>query len=368
MRICVVSAFEADSCLAHAINTIKMAEGFAKAGHAVTVICRETADGKHDAQELISQYGLRQIINLNWIQLPHKCGDWKFSWLALYRIFKLRPDVIFARNYIVPFLTSVLGMPTIVESHAHPANNTALFKLMVYGCRFSCMKALVTISRVLADNFIVKGVPENKITIKPDAVDLELFMRPAQLPPAPYERSKPIAIYAGHLYDYKGIPTVIQAAKLLPEVEFHFIGGLPQDLERQQARTAELGVENVVFHGLKPHSIIPRYLWHADVLLLPPSQHHPSARWTSPVKLGEYLASGVPVVASSIPALKDWLTENEVAFFEPDNAHSLAAVVVKVLGDTKYAQALRENAKEKALSLSYEKRAQALLDEFILSK
>ena len=40
MKILVASAFEASSQWAHAINTVKMAQGFARLGHAVTLVCR----------------------------------------------------------------------------------------------------------------------------------------------------------------------------------------------------------------------------------------------------------------------------------------------------------------------------------------
>lgn len=53
MKIVVLSAFSLGSIFAHAINTIKMAEGFAKLGHQVTLICREgTADKKKSKRYL----------------------------------------------------------------------------------------------------------------------------------------------------------------------------------------------------------------------------------------------------------------------------------------------------------------------------
>ena len=68
MRILVAGGFEASSHRAHAINTIKMAKGFAQLGHAVTIVCRRPATGKVPAEELDRLYGLTR--GMRWIQLP----------------------------------------------------------------------------------------------------------------------------------------------------------------------------------------------------------------------------------------------------------------------------------------------------------
>jgi glycosyltransferase involved in cell wall biosynthesis len=169
-------------------------------------------------------------------------------------------------------------------------------------------------------------------------------------------------VYVGHLYDYKGIPTVLESAARLPDVHFHLVGGWPEDIHRQQRRTQELRLASVTFHGLKPHSAVPRFLWHADVLLLPLSQHHPSAAWTSPLKLGEYLASGTPVVATDVPALRDWVTDDEVEFVPPDDAGALAEGIRRVLRDKARAEQLRVAGLRKAQDFSYKRRAIAILE------
>jgi glycosyltransferase involved in cell wall biosynthesis len=142
---------------------------------------------------------------------------------------------------------------------------------------------------------------------------------------------------------------------------FHFVGGWQEDIDRQQQRAKELKLQNVVFHGLKPQVDVPNFLWHADVLLLPPSQHHRSAAWTSPVKLGEYLASGTPVVATDILALKDWLTDEEVEFVRPDCPEALARGISRLLSERSRVEQLRVAGLKKAQALSYEKRAEAIL-------
>ena len=367
MRILVVNALDALSQRAYAINSIKMAEGFASMGHEVTILCSQSKEGKVSPEKMADVYGLTEP--LRWVQLPLRFWNfpvdqhWLFTLLALPAALRISPDLVFARNYIFPYLSSKIGFQTVAETHAYVGFNSSRFLTMLRGTKNKRFKLLITISRKLSSYYESLGVPGEKLLVLPDAVDLDLFQSPQNRPPSPFPEGKPVVVYAGHLYDYKGIPTIIEAAGLLPDIDFHFIGGLPEDIERQKIKIKELKAYNIVLHGMKKHSEVPRYLWHADVLLLPLSAKHPSAEWTSPVKLGEYLASGTPIVASDISALRDWLTDDDVHFVLPDDGSALAQGILKVLNNKAYAEALGKQGLQKAKTLSYQNRAKTILDK-----
>ena len=120
-------------------------------------------------------------------------------------------------------------------------------------------------------------------------------------------------------------------------------------------------LNNVFFYGHQQHSNVPPFLWHSDILLLPPSAHHPSAEWTSPVKAGEYLMSGTPVIATAIPALKRWFTDKEVEFIEPDSPGQMAEAIKRVLSNEGRRLELIKNGIEWAKNNTYEKRAEKIL-------
>ncbi len=367
MRILVAGGFEGGETRAHALNTVKMAQGFARIGHDVALLCRRPAGEKLERADLDRLYGISAPFD--WIQLPGDIGiGRRFARSAMAAIARFQPDLVYARNYELPWMTSRIGLLTVTESHAHPDNRTEPFLRLVEAARHRAFSLWVTISRHLADHYRSMGVPAEKLLVAPDAVDLALFHRPERLGRSMYAEGKPAVVYAGHLYDYKGIPTILRAAAQLPDVDFHLVGGLPADVARQQATVRELRLENVTCHGHRPHADVPPFLWHADVLLLPPSGDHPSAQWTSPLKVGEYLASGVPIVATEIPALRDCLTDDQVLFVEPDNATALATGVRRLLGDSRLAMAQREAGLLKAEQLSYTRRAAAVLEHPSVSR
>ena len=366
MKVVVASAFEASSHKAHAINTTKIAEGFAKLGHEVHLICLAASKKKCSPDELNAMYGVQ--VSLHWHQLPSKLfgfrvtPHWFFTMLAMPDVLRIAPDFIYSRNYILPALTSRFGLPTVGETHAWPDNPTPAFRAFLHATHHAAFKQCVTISHRLAEEYIRLGANPKNMQVLPDAVDLRMFEPPAPLPEKNlYKEGIPHVLYVGHLYDYKGIPTILETAALLPHMQFHLVGGLPGDIKRHQGTIAERSLTNVTLHGLKPYAEVPPYLWQADVLLLPPSAHHPSAAWTSPVKLAEYLASGVPVIATSIPALRDWLTEEEACFVPPDDASAMAEAIQELLANPEWAQRLAQKASQKAHSFTYEGRARAML-------
>jgi glycosyltransferase involved in cell wall biosynthesis len=345
-----------------------MAEGFAGQGHQVTVLCRQSTQGKVNPEELTDIYGL--VEPLHWVHLPQKIWrypidqHWLFTLIGLPVLLRIKPDLVFARNYIFPYVSCKIGFQTVAETHAHAyvEKHDPRFLTMIKGTANKRFRLLVTISKKLSAYYKGLGVPEEKLLVLPDAVDLNLFRRPHEIPPSPFPGGKPVVVYAGHLYDYKGIPNIIEAAALLPHIDFHLVGGLSEDISRQALRVKQRGLQNVIIHGMKKHREIPLYLWHAAALLLPPSVHHPSAEWTSPIKLGEYLASGSPIVATDIPALRDWLNDDEVHFVQPDNPEALAQGILHVINDTGYAHQLAKKGIKKAENLSYKNRAQSIMD------
>ncbi|SDB54928.1 Glycosyltransferase involved in cell wall bisynthesis [Desulfonatronum thiosulfatophilum] len=364
MNILVASAFPADSLFANAVNTIKMADGFAKLGHDVTVVCRKAKCGHLTDKQLQERFHLSTRVTFiqspgRWYMLPLNIHN-AFARQVLHHARDIRPDFAFSRNYIAPVRLAAIGVPTVAESHAHVGNTSRPLLRMIQGLgELHQFKALVTIAPVLRDNFATLGAPKHKVHVLPDAVDLDLFTRPTDY--SKPERNRPLVVYAGHLYDYKGIPSILDAAALSPEFDYRLVGGHDQDIARVADQVRARSLHNVSLAGRFPHSEVPEQLWASDVLLLPPSAHHPSAQWTSPVKLGEYLASGTPVVATRIQALEYWLRNGEVHFVPPEDPQGLVEGIRAVLRERDYAEHMRIKAYALAQRISYKERCRRIL-------
>lgn len=353
MRIAVVSQIRPGSSLAHAINVIKTAGGFARLGHRVTLYTL--------AHEVKDAAGAYHEPDLCWVAAPALDAanlDESFAQWAADAIAADAPDLVYARNFVAPLLLAERGLPVAIETHAHVGAINPLLDRTLHATRsFDALRAVITIAPILRDHYIERGGHPDRIHVVSDGVDFDLFTVPQ---PTPWPTHALRAVYAGHLYDYKGIPTILDTAALMPHVRFELVGGLPKDADRTRQRVAERLLPNVAVHGHVPHANVPAFVQHADVLLLPPSAREASKDWTSPVKLGEYLATGVPIACSSIPALTRVLREPLVRFCTPDDASSLADAIERCLIESRDDPA-RQARVEHARTLSYASRARAIL-------
>jgi len=358
MRVAVISEMQAGSHRAHAINVVKTAGGFHRLGHRVTILCRAPQDPEPDLSAMFGEPGVE------WSFAPERAdfGRW-----AADAADHLSADMVYARNFEAPLRTSLAGIPTVLETHAHIGDPNPAIDLCMQATRRPGhpLAAVITINRRLREHFIRRGADPERVHVIPDGVDVELFSPPAVFPPAPWlgdADDRPRAVYAGHLYDYKGIPTVLDAAAVLPDWVFELVGGAPEDIARWSEAIGRRTQKNVRLRGHVPHAEVPRWLWRAGALLLPPSGRDPSAAWTSPVKLGEYLASGPPIVASDIPGLRDWVDGSVVRWVTPDDPAALAGAIAEVAKESARDSAARRAAASRlADQYSYRRRAQRIL-------
>lgn len=223
------------------------------------------------------------------------------------------------------------------------------------------VNGIVSITEGLRKDLITEGVPEAKITVAPDGVDLDLFIHPEGKERARARlglpQNKRVVLYAGQLGGWKGVETLLKASQLLSEISVAVIGG-----EEAEVKKFEKEYPRVRFLGRRPYAELPDNQAVADVLVLPStgraaiSRHH-----TSPLKLFAYMASNIPIVAADLPSLREVVGEEDVYFFEPDNPQALAETVEKVLRD--YAAALEKaaHAAQKVKHYTWDARAASIL-------
>ena len=168
---------------------------------------------------------------------------------------------------------------------------------------------------------------------------------------------KKIALYIGRLDGWKGIETLCEAAHLLREdTVVAVIGGEPMQVEDLSAKYPE-----VRFLGYRPYRELADNQAAADVLVLPNTgRDKVSVRFTSPLKLFTYLASGKPIVASDLPSIREVLDESMAYFFTPDDPASLARGIVLALSDPQ-AQEKARIARSEAKRYTWRARAERIL-------
>ena len=263
-------------------------------------------------------------------------------------MWSFRPDVLYSREKMILFNFILVSKNIYWEVHRSSWNLAT--RILV---RFA--RKIVVISGGLKSFFITQSpVLAGKIIMAPDGVDLEQFSinqskeecrRKLGLP-----IDKKIALYAGHLYDWKGAYLLAEACAKFGENELAiFVGGTSYDVDDFKKRYGHIKQCQVL--GQKSHSEIPLYLKSADVLVLPNSAKEDIGRlYTSPLKLFEYMASGTPIVASNVPAICEILNPLNATLFSADDSESLLIALKKAFTDTDQVKIEIKKKAEKARS------------------
>jgi glycosyltransferase involved in cell wall biosynthesis len=124
---------------------------------------------------------------------------------------------------------------------------------------------------------------------------------------------------------------------------------------------SDFGLEDKVFwKGVYPRDLVTRIIKNADLLALPRPDSK-QAQGGFPTKLGEYLASGNPVCATSVGELPDYLNDNISVFFaEPGSIDSFTNALERALSDSIMAKNIGLKGREVA-EQNFDKNKQSLI-------
>jgi PEP-CTERM/exosortase A-associated glycosyltransferase len=199
--------------------------------------------------------------------------------------------------------------------------------------------AVTTICEGLRQEIIARGIAPSRITVIPNAVDLEAFKFGKQ----PDEElrtklgleGKLLVGFVGSFYAYEGIDLLLGALRRIlaerPEVRVLLVGGGPQEQQlKDLARTLDLA-DKVIFAGRIPHAEVHRYYSLIDVLAYP----RRSMRLTemvTPLKPLEAMAQGQLLVASDVGGHRELIRDGDTgSLFPAGRSDALADAILRLL-------------------------------------
>lgn len=219
-------------------------------------------------------------------------------------------------------------------------------------------------------NWVNNGIPEDKVIVLPSGVNIEDLDRinknknqlRNELGLAP---DKKIITYSGALFENKGIEEILYCASKYEDYLFLFIGGIKKQIKKYESYMQsqfQKKLPNVIFTGYLKHDKIGLYLKASDILVAP----YPTKGYTvyhlSSIKLIEYMASKVPVIASDLPSIRNVSSENELTFVQPDNKDDLCEKIKLVFDNYEQAKSKAAAAYQRTEDLSWTKRTEKIID------
>lgn len=279
---------------------------------------------------------------------------------------ELRPDVLHAHSPVLNAIPAIragrkLGIPVVYEIRAFWEDAAVDHGTTTEGSvRYRVTRALetwalkridhaFTICEGLRRDIVERGIPAAKLTVIPNAVDVEGFQLSGVADPVLRRQlgleGATVLGFVGSFYAYEGLDLLLDAFPALlhkrPELRLLLVGGGPQDANLK-AQAQRLGVaDKLIFTGRVPHSEVSRYYDQIDLLAYP--RH--SMRLTelvTPLKPLEAMAQGRLFVASDVGGHRELIRDGETGtLFKAGSADALAEAVLDMLAHRERWPAMR---------------------------
>jgi len=379
MRVHYISPSTLPSRTANSVHVVWQCDGLVRAGASVTLYAkRSVEDAAELPQALEAAYGIdaRRLTLATFFSRHAKADSLRIAAMAVKHLRLVGSDaVIVSRNLYASFVLGVIQRrPLVFETHQ-----------LEQGIRRTLQRALVTrpwVSTVLVSRQLEQhlsrhlGATPRRMTVLHDAAPdgivpvsrAERRALRAQAEPESAGNWDLVCGYFGHLYRGRGMEVLRMLAASRPGILFLVYGGNDSDVDEHRAGSE---LPNLKFRGHVSHPDARRFMTLMDVLLMPYQRSvsigvegHDTAGWMSPMKMFEYLASGVPVIASDLPSLHEVLEhERNCLMVPPEDAGAWLDAIDRLAADHELAGRL--GAEAHALyrnNHTWTRRAEALLE------
>ncbi len=269
-----------------------------------------------------------------------------------------RPDILHAHSPSLNGIAAIrvghrLGLPVVYECRAFWEDAAADHGTSSeWGLRYRLSRGMETwafkhadavtcICEGLRTDIVARGIPESKVTVIPNGVDVERFeygLPKDEALAAELGLSGAVVLgFLGSFYAYEGLALAVRALPKIrerfPKAHLLLVGGGPQEAELRRL-IADLGVaEHVTLTGRVPHDQVHRYYSLVDVLLYPRLPMR-LTELVTPLKPLEAMAQGKLLLASDVGGHRELIRNGETGqLFAAGSAHALASAASEFLAE-----------------------------------
>ena len=380
---------------AHGHAIVKMCEAYANRGIEVELWHPRRHQDPRIAQRSVFEYygvppvfDVRTLPNIDVIAVERRFPPSVFPWVmgvhdlawaatVAVRAATRPPMLCHTRDPAVALCMTAARVPTVLEIHAPPAGPRRSLVRQVG--RRSHLRGVVALTASTREALIALGLDPERIVVIGSSVDLADFTElrgPAEsraVHDLPTDRA--IVGYIGRFQTLgaeKGLATAVRAVGSMRRASgdaplLLCVGG-PMDHvdEYLSAGIASGGdVDDFLFVDHVPSTQVPGWISACDigVIPFPPEDHF--AKYASPMKLFEFMAAGVPVVASNLPAIRETIVHDQNGWLvSPDSSNDLAAAFEILLHDAGLRQRLASRARTDVNAHTWSRRAETILARF----
>jgi len=350
MKIIYISNSFIPSKAANSVHVVKMCQAFAQNKHDISLYLPKNKKKDDINDDIFNFYNINNKFNIE--KLPYfsfKGSGYFYNLFAVLKAKYKKTDLVYCRDIHTAFFCFIFNIDYILELHGPIENFSNILQYMFnYLLKDKNLK-LVVITNSLKKYYLNKFpiLEKRSVFVAPDGADkFQDFNKMIKL-----DQDKFHIGYVGHLYEGKGMEIIHPLASMCSDdIVFHIVGGTDEDLLYWKNKCK--CINNIIFHGFMNQNLIPQYLNAFDVVLLPNQMKvrgagkvsYDIAKWTSPLKLFEYMSAKKTILASDVDVLKEILKHTDNAWLcNPNNIQEWHDAILYLKNNKEVAKELANN-------------------------
>ncbi|MDD5638552.1 MAG: glycosyltransferase [Candidatus Pacebacteria bacterium] len=281
-----------------------------------------------------SEEGIRTI-RIKYKKSPIPKTTYFIYLLSVYQAFKKilkedwKPDIIHAHVYSAGLPAVILGriykIPVVLTEHFTAFPRRTLSRTEILKARFAMARAkiILPVSKDLEESIKSYGI-KNNFEVVPNVVNTKIFY-PSSNKQENEKNYKKRMLLVALLDPKKGISFLLEAiakiSKKRQDFVLDIVGDGPNRKEYEDL-SQKLGIQNLVkFHGLKSKEEIAEFMRNCDFFVLP-------SLWENlPCVLIEAMASGLPIIATTVGGIPEIINEERGILIPPKNVDVLVKAI-----------------------------------------
>ena len=317
MKICYLSNSSIPSRAASSIQTVKMCEAFSKLNNKVLLITINDLKYKSNFLNFYnvkSKFLIKKIKNFK--SFPLGINYYLFSIFSIIESLKFKPNIYITRNFFTCLLLVVLKKNVILELHHSLDMESRIVKFLTTRIKFLnsfYIKKVIAITDGVKEEYIKKNIiNKNKIFVLPSGSSIKKKFE--------FLNDKKFFKigYFGSMFRSRGLNLIEKLAKIDFKNEYYLYG----DFKGKNIYRYRNSGKNIIINDYIPYKDIPNELNKMDILLMPYVSSITVAgdvgditKFTSPLKLFDYLSVGKIIMCSNFYILKEVIKEKKNAVF-----------------------------------------------------
>jgi len=309
MKICYISNSASPSQNASSLQTAKLCEYITKQGHILKLILPNTGLKKN----FFTYYNIKNKYTLKRLKFfkkfPSGLYYYLYSIIAILKSDFTNQDLYITRNFFTSFMLSILNKNHILEIHDDILIEGRIVQILVkhFGIlNFKSLIKIVTTTKTLKNRYVKYGVQKKKISVLHNASSFKNKFKSFK------EKKKFLKIgYFGTIFKSRGIDLIIKLSSIDKKNKYYIYGGSLKQIIKIKRNIKN---KNIYFHPYIPYSRIEKKINQIDICLLPYTSKitvsgnvGDISKYTSPLKLFDYMKLGKLIISSNLPVLREIL-------------------------------------------------------------